>query len=197
MTDHKKPEDLPKDLISDAEFVALLEAEMRDAETDAPTDEIAQKRLWQRLEASTGAEARKAGRKLWPWAVAAALALGLLLPFLQEKDADQFKSGQQGAPKAGVELSLTMDKDDYIISYKGSDAEFLALVDSKEPHDVLWLRNGPSGSWTIPKSEVNTSRACAIGGEDITDITKKLNIIRELKQLPTDVPCLTFPDPSE
>ena len=192
MTDDKKMEPLPKDLISDAEFVALMEAEMRDAEAKAPTDELAQKRLWQRLEAST---APKPGRRLWPWALAAALALGLL-PFLQKKDEDQFKGGQEST-KTSVQLSVTVDKDAYTVSYSGADEGFLALVEAKEPYDVLWLRNGPSGSWSIPKTEVNTTRACAITGQDITDVTKKLNIIRELRQLPADAPCLTFPEAAE
>lgn len=197
MTDDKKIEPLPKDLISDAEFVALMEAEMRDSKADAPTDELAQKRLWQRLEASTGTAAPtpKPARRLWPWALAAALALGLL-PFLQKKEDDQFKGGQETA-KTSVQLSVAPDKDAYTISYSGAEAGFLALVEDKEPYDVLWLRNGPSGSWTIPKSEVHTSRVCAITGQDITDITKKLNVIRELRQLPGDAPCLTFPEPSE
>jgi hypothetical protein len=190
VTDDKKIEPLPKDLINDAEFVALMEAEMRDAGADAPTDELAQKRLWQRLEASTKSE-----RRLWPWALAAALALGLL-PFLQKKDEDQFKGGQEST-KTGIQLAVTLDEDSYTISYSGAEAGFLALVESKEPYDVLWLRNGPSGSWSIPKSEVHSSRACAITGQDITDITKKLNVIRELGQLPADAPCLTFPEAAE
>lgn len=194
MTDDKKMEPLPKDLISDAEFVALMEAEMRDAEAKVPTDELAQKRLWQRLEASTGA-APKPARRLWPWALAAALALGLL-PFLQKNDEDQFKGGQEST-QTSIQLAVTMDKDVYTVTYSGADEGFLALVEAKEPYDVLWLRNGSSGSWSIPKSEVDVTRACAITGQDITDVTKKLNIIRELRQLPADAPCLTFPETAE
>ena len=195
MTDQKTPEPLPKDLISDAEFVALMEAEMRDAA--APADEVAQKRLWQRLEASTGAAASpKSGRRLWPWALAAAFALGLL-PLIQNKETDQFKSGQESGAKAGVQLTVTQGKDAYTISYKDSLTGFLALVEDKEPYDVLWLRNGPSGSWTVPKTEMRAGRVCAIAGQDIGDITKKLNLIRELKQLPADAPCLSFPAPPE
>jgi hypothetical protein len=196
VTVDQKNEPIPKDLINDAEFVALMEAEMRDAQADTPPDELAQKRLWQRLETSTGTAATKPGRKLWPWAVAAALALGLL-PLLQNQDQDQFKSGQESAPKTSTQLSVTADKDAFTISYTGVEAGFLALVEDKEPYEVLWLRNGPSGSWSVPKSELQTSRVCAITGQDITDITQKLNIIRELRQLPTDAPCLTFPEPSE
>jgi hypothetical protein len=196
VTDDKTIEPLPKDLMSDAEFVALMEAEMRDTDSNAPSDELAQKRLWQRLEASTGAAPSKPGRRLWPWAVAAALALGLL-PLLQNKDTDQFKSGQESPTQTKIQLSVAADKDVFTISYSGVDEGFLALVEDKEPYEVLWLRNGPSGSWTIPKSEVRTSRVCVIPGQDITDITKKLNVIRELRQLPDDAPCLTFPEASE
>jgi hypothetical protein len=199
VTEHKNHDELPKELINDAEFVALIEQEMREGGEKLAEDELQKKRLWQRLEGSIGQPATPArSRTYWPWALAAALLLGLI-PLFQNKEQDQYKGGESGPPKEAGILSLEAENGGLKASLSpATEAQsFVALFWASEPFEVLWQGPRPSGSWSVPTVSLRPGRICAITGRDESEITRKINLIRELKEVPDDAPCQAVQPTSE
>lgn len=199
MTEQKNHDELPKELINDAEFVALIEQEMREGGEKLAEDELQKKRLWQRLQGSIGQPAAPArSRPYWPWALAAAVLLGLI-PLFQNKEQDQYKSGESGPSEEVGTLSLEAENGGLKASLSpAAEAQsFVALMWASEPFEVLWQGPRPSGTWSIPLDSLRPGRICAITGKNEAEITKKIHLIRELKEVPDDAPCQAVQPTSE
>jgi hypothetical protein len=196
VTDHKPNDELPKDLIDDAEFVALIEQEMRDQEAAKAGDELQEKRLWQRLEKDIKPTAKPVRRVIWPWIVAAIALLGLI-PLFQNQEQDQLKSGPPSTVAGTSSLMVEHEEDDHLkvtFSFAADAPAYLALVQGTEPFTVLWDGPRPDAtSWSFPEAEKRSRRVCAIFGVDEADVTRKVSVIRELKEMPADAPCSELP----
>ncbi len=188
MTDHKPTDELPKELINDAEFVALIEQELQ-AEKGQGENDIQKQRLWQRLEESLpAAAAPQPKRAYWPWALAAAVLLALI-PLLPRKEQDQYKGGETDSQPAELilkEESATIKA--RLVPFP-PEQNYLALITDAEPFSVLWQGVGSKGDWLVPRDQLQAGRLCAITGKDPADITEKVNIIKSLNQIPSDTPC--------
>jgi hypothetical protein len=200
VTDHKPNDELPKDLLDDAEFVALIEQDMRDQDAKEADDELQKKRLWQRLEKDIQPTPEPARRRMiWPWIVAALALLGLIPLFQNQKnqEQDQWKSGASLAPVETTSLGVEREEDDHLkvtFSFAATAPAYLALVQGTEPFTVLWEGPRPDAtSWSFPEAETRSSRVCAIMGRDEADLVRKLTLIRELKEIPADAACGDLP----
>ena len=188
---NKLVSELDRSLLDDDEFVKLIEREA--SEQLVTEDHVSQQRVWKRLQSSQSKPLRRSKVTFaWAAAAAAALLVGISSQFLLKKPLpeDQFKSGGRSTKNSPMDLQLSLENGDLRIAItlrSAATSAFALLSDAATPY-VIW--QGVEGAWpgslVLPDTNL---RVCLVQARTSEDLQKKLSIIAEIKQLPSDSVC--------